>query len=57
MGGAGDNRGRDLAQGLAITGHFLERRLAPDLVGRPLPAARARLVRRLLRPAVGPQDG
>ncbi len=57
MGGAGDNRGRDLAQGLAITGHFLERRLAPDLVGRPLPAARARLVRRLLRPAAGPQDG
>ncbi|MEQ3643708.1 MAG: DNA repair protein RecO [Paracoccus sp. (in: a-proteobacteria)] len=57
MGGAGDNRGRDLAQGLAITGHFLERRLAPDLVGRPLPAARARLMRRLLRPAAGPQDG
>ena len=59
MGGAGDNRGSDLAQGLAITGHFLERRLAPDLVGRPLPAARGRLVRRLLRPAAGagPQDG
>ncbi|MCG6112002.1 MAG: DNA repair protein RecO [Paracoccus sp.] len=48
LGGAGDNRGRDLAEGLAITGHFLEHRLAPDLVGRPLPAARGRLMRRLL---------
>uniref|UniRef100_UPI003AE2B25C DNA repair protein RecO C-terminal domain-containing protein n=1 Tax=Paracoccus sp. T5 TaxID=3402161 RepID=UPI003AE2B25C len=47
MGGAGDNRGRDLAEGLAITGHFLEHRLAAELVGRHLPAARARLVRRL----------
>lgn len=48
MGGAGDNRGNGLAEGLAITGHFLEHRLAPDLVGRPLPAARGRLMRRLL---------
>lgn len=47
MGGAGDNRGRDLAEGLTITGHFLEHRLAAELVGRHLPAARARLVRRL----------
>lgn len=47
LGGAGDNLGRDLEQGLAITGHFLENRLAPELVGRPLPAARGRLVRRL----------
>lgn len=53
MGGAGDNRGQGLAEGLAITGHFLEHRLAPDLVGRLLPAARARLIRRLLRPATG----
>ncbi|MBU3029617.1 DNA repair protein RecO [Paracoccus marinaquae] len=47
MGGAGDNRGRGLAEGLAITGHFLETRLAAQLVGRPLPAARGRLLRRL----------
>ncbi|MDO5704684.1 MAG: DNA repair protein RecO [Paracoccus sp. (in: a-proteobacteria)] len=48
MGGAGDNRGNGLAEGLAITGHFLNARLAGELVGRPLPAARARLIRRLL---------
>lgn len=47
MGGSGDNRGQGLAQGLAITGHFLDSRLAGELVGRALPAARARLVRRL----------
>lgn len=49
LGGAGDNRGRGIAEGLAITGHFLDARLARDLVGRPLPAARGRLVRRLAR--------
>lgn len=49
MGGAGDNRGRGLAEGLAITGHFLRARLAAELVGKPLPAARERLVRRLPR--------
>ncbi len=49
MGGAGDNLGRDLAQGLAITGHFLQHRVAAELVGRNLPAARDRLVRRLIR--------
>lgn len=47
LGGAGDNRGRGLAEGLAITGHFLTTRLAAELVGRKLPAARDRLVRRL----------
>lgn len=47
LGGAGDNRGRGLAEGLAITGHFLTTRLAAELVGRALPAARDRLVRRL----------
>ncbi|MCF3973041.1 DNA repair protein RecO [Paracoccus salsus] len=50
LGGAGDNRGNGLAEGLAITGHFLETRLARELVGRPLPAARARLLRRLDSP-------
>lgn len=49
MGGAGDNQGRDLAQGLAITGHFLQHRVAAELVGRSLPTARDRLVRRLTR--------
>jgi DNA repair protein RecO (recombination protein O) len=33
-----------IPQGLAITGHFLARELAPTLGDRPLPAARARLV-------------
>ncbi|MDP0925812.1 DNA repair protein RecO [Paracoccus onubensis] len=47
LGGAGDNRGNGLAEGLAITGHFLEGRLAAELVGHPLPAARGRLIRRL----------
>ncbi len=49
LGGAGDNRGRGLAEGLAITGHFLNARIAGELAGRPLPAARDRLVRRLMR--------
>lgn len=47
LGGSGDNRGQGLAEGLAITGHFLESRLAAELVGRKLPAARGRLIRRL----------
>ena len=47
LGGAGDNRGKGLAEGLAITGHFLRSRIASELVGRPLPAARDRLVARL----------
>lgn len=37
----------DLAAGLALTGHFLTRGLAPVQAGRPLPEARARLVARL----------
>jgi DNA repair protein RecO (recombination protein O) len=36
-----------LAEGLRTTGHFLERHLAPQLGDRPLPEARARLVRAL----------
>lgn len=35
----------DIAQGLALTGHFLLRELAPLLSGRPLPDARARLAK------------
>ena len=48
LGGAVGN-GDGLAQGLAITGHFLDTRLAAGQIGRPLPEARRRLVRRLLR--------
>jgi hypothetical protein len=34
----------ELAQGLAITGHFLARELSPLMEGRPLPEARGRLL-------------
>lgn len=43
----GPERADDLAAGFALTGHFLTARLAEWQVGRPLPAARARLVARL----------
>lgn len=36
-------QGGGLAEGLALTGHFLTARLAAELVGKPLPAARGRL--------------
>lgn len=39
----------ELAQGLAITGHFLARELAPVLNDRPLPDARTRLAEMLGR--------
>jgi DNA repair protein RecO (recombination protein O) len=48
MGGEGTGT-EALAQGLAITGHFLARELAPVLKGVTLPEARARLVARLSR--------
>lgn len=49
LGGCGNG---GLADGLRLTGHFLHARLAEAHAGRPLPAARARLVARLLdRPA------
>ena len=48
-----EGRARGLTQGLAITGHFLRSRIAAELVGRPLPAARDRLVARLLPPPGG----
>lgn len=47
--GPGPAERPDLLQGLAITGHFLEHRLAPALGNRPVPAARGRLVARLAR--------
>ena len=39
----------EIAQGLAITGHFLTRSLEPTLNGRPLPEARHRLLDLLAR--------
>jgi DNA repair protein RecO (recombination protein O) len=39
----------DVSQGLAITGHFLARELAPVLGDRPLPEARRRLVEMLVQ--------
>jgi len=45
----------DLAAGLAMTGHFLNARLAPALGERPLPEARRRLVDLLVRQGEGPE--
>ncbi|NEY91056.1 DNA repair protein RecO [Tabrizicola oligotrophica] len=42
--GQGRASAEELAQGFAVTGHFLARGLEPVLQGRPLPAARARLL-------------
>ncbi|MRX49209.1 DNA repair protein RecO [Paracoccus sp. S-4012] len=42
-------QGGGMAEGLALTGHFLEVRLARELIGRPVPAARGRLAERLSR--------
>lgn len=47
--GQGPANATELAQGLAITGHFLTRELADALHGRPLPAARDRLADLLTR--------
>ena len=48
--GQGPADGPEIAQGLALTGHFLARGLAEMLNSRPLPEARARLVGLLSRP-------
>lgn len=42
--GKGDGSAAEIAEGLRVTGHFLETRLASALGDRPLPAARSRLV-------------
>jgi DNA repair protein RecO (recombination protein O) len=47
--GQGPASGAELVQGLAVTGHFLERGLAPVLNGRALPEARNRLIELLAR--------
>lgn len=50
---SGDATPGALADGLATTGHFLDHWLAEELVGRPLPGARRRLVTLLTRAAQG----
>ena len=47
--GQGTATAAEIAMGLAITGHFLNRCLEPTLNGRPLPEARARLLDLLAR--------
>ena len=47
--GQGPVLGHELAQGLTLTGHFLNRGLQATLGDRPLPAARARLIELLTR--------
>ncbi|MDN5788721.1 DNA repair protein RecO, partial [Pseudorhodobacter sp.] len=42
--GQGSARAEELMQGLAVTGHFLGRELAPMTGNRPLPEARVRLM-------------
>ena len=46
----------EMAQGLALTGHFLQRGLEAVLNGRPLPQARARLIERLARLSQSPSQ-
>ena len=47
--GQGPAAAGDIADGLRLTGYFLEHRIAPDLGNRPLPEARRRLVTLLSR--------
>jgi len=47
--GQGPADASEIAQGLAVTGHFLLRNLSPMLGSRPMPEARARLVDLLSR--------
>lgn len=47
--GQGPLQGGELASGLALTGHFLNRGLQAVLHDRPLPEARARLIQMLTR--------
>ena len=47
--GQGPAAAGDIADGLRLTGYFLEHRIAPELGSRPLPEARRRLVTLLSR--------
>jgi DNA repair protein RecO (recombination protein O) len=49
--GQGPASQAEIVQGLALTGHFLQRGLDGVLSGKPLPEARARLLARLAKPA------
>jgi DNA repair protein RecO (recombination protein O) len=47
--GQGEATGAEVAAALAVTGHFLDRRLFASLGDRPVPAARARLLAEIAR--------
>lgn len=47
--GLGPAADDEIAQGLATTGYFLDRKLAAELVHKPLPDARARFIERFTR--------
>ena len=49
--GQGEAGDAEIVTALATTGHFLEHHLAPQLRGKPVPAARAQLVERISRRA------
>ncbi|SPF77490.1 DNA repair protein RecO [Pseudoprimorskyibacter insulae] len=49
--GQGDAPDNEILQALRTTGHFLEHHLAPQLRGRPIPAARGQFLDRLARRA------
>lgn len=49
--GQGQATGAEIAAALAVTGHFLERRLLAGLGERPVPAARVRLIAEITRQA------
>jgi DNA repair protein RecO (recombination protein O) len=52
--GTGPMTGPELAQGLVLTGHFLNHGLQAVLSGQPMPDARLRLIEMLTRPAPPP---
>lgn len=49
--GEGPAPDAEIAEGLQVTGHFLNTRVAPELGNKPLPEARARFVQRFLAKA------
>ena len=51
--GEGDGGDAEIVTALGTTGYFLEHHLAPQLRGRPLPAARAQFLDRLSRRSAG----
>lgn len=55
-GGGNGTATAEVADGLRLTGHFLERHVFAQ-AGRPMPAARRRLEARLRRPGAGPEGG